>query len=662
MRKLFAISFLFACGSQIAQAQPAKRVMRPSDVFKMVAVADPQVSPDGQWVAYTVTKVDSLKDSRSSDVWMVSWDGKTNIQLTHSPESESSPRWSPDGKYISFLSSRQEGKGNQVWLLDRRGGEAKRITSYKSGVSAHVWSPDSKKLLLTITDPEPEDSGKVKTAKPMVMDKYKIKQDVEGYRYKKLYSHLYLFDVEKKKTDTLTKGAFNHSAALWSPDGSSIAFVSNHTDDPDKNQNNDIFVLEAKPGAVAKKLTTWAGSDNNPQWSPDGQQIVYTRSTSADNYAMYDQPVLAVISKNGGEPRVLSQALDRGVSGPRWMADGKSIVALVTDDRQQYPAQFDAQTGKMTRLMQAQGAEIIQGVNHSGEKWSMLASNPFTPPEIYAFENNFLRRLTNQTDSLISNLKFANVKGVTATAKDGNTVNGILYRPADSAENKPLPLLLIIHGGPVGQDDYGFNMQSQILAGAGYAVVNVNYRGSNGRGLAYCKAISGDWGNLEVVDLHAMVDELVKQGVADPNRLGVGGWSYGGILTDYLIATDTRFKAAVSGAGVGFTMSLYGVDQYIMQYDNEIGPPWKNLDTYLKLGYPLLKADRIKTPTLFMVGEKDFNVPAVGSEQMYQALRSQDIPTQYVVYPGQFHGITVPSYQADRFTRYIDWYNKYIKK
>jgi dipeptidyl aminopeptidase/acylaminoacyl peptidase len=644
----------------LLSAQTEKRAMKPADLYKLPGVSDPQVSPDGLWVAYTLTTVDSIKDSRSSDVWMISWDGKTNIQLTHSPDGESQPRWSPDGKWLSFLSSRQEGKGNQVWVLDRKGGEAKRITNYKSGVSALAWSPDSKKLLLTITDPAPEDTGKVKTAKPMVMDRYQIKQDVEGYRYKKLYSHLYLFDMEKKKTDTLTRGNFNHSMAAYSPDGTTIAFVSNRTEDPDKNQNTDICTMEAKAGATLKVLTTWKGADGSPQWSPNGTQIAYTRSTSPDNYAMYDQPVLAVISKNGGEPRLLSADLDRGVSNPRWQADGYNVLALVTDDRYQYPALFDAQTGKMTRLIDSM--QMVMATHNVLKEWAMLASTPEIPAEVYAFDNGALRRLTHHTDSFIAPLRLAKVSGVTATAKDGNIVNGVLYQPSDSAATKMLPLLLIIHGGPVAQDDFGFDLEGHMLAAAGYAVVNVNYRGSSGRGLAYTKAISGDWGNLEVVDLHAIVDELVKQGIADSNRLGVGGWSYGGILTDYLIATDNRFKAAVSGAGVAFPLALYGVDQYIMQYDNEIGVPWKNLDKYLKLSYPFLHADRIKTPTLFMVGEKDFNVPAVGSEQMYQALRSQGIPTQYVVYPGQFHGISVPSYQADRFTRYIDWFNKYIKK
>jgi dipeptidyl aminopeptidase/acylaminoacyl peptidase len=221
---------------------------------------------------------------------------------------------------------------------------------------------------------------------------------------------------------------------------------------------------------------------------------------------------------------------------------------------------------------------------------------------------------------------------------------------------------LRIHGGPNGQDAHAFNFERQLFAANGYVVVAVNYRGSSGRGEKYQVAISADWGNKEVLDLQAAVDHVLSIGMADPERLGVGGWSYGGILTDAIIAKDQRFKAATSGAGTAFPLGLYGVDQYIMQYDEEIGPPWKvGLDPWIRISYPFLHADQIKTPTLFLGGEKDFNVPLVGGEQMYQALRSLGIPTQLVVYPGQFHGITRPSYQKDRMERYLAWYAKYLK-
>jgi dipeptidyl aminopeptidase/acylaminoacyl peptidase len=222
-------------------------------------------------------------------------------------------------------------------------------------------------------------------------------------------------------------------------------------------------------------------------------------------------------------------------------------------------------------------------------------------------------------------------------------------------------MVVYIHGGPNGQDDHGFDVTHQWLAAQGYLVLAPNYRGSAGRGAQYQKAIHGDWGNLEVVDVLGAVDEAVRQGLADPDRLGIGGWSYGAITTNYTIASDTRFKAAVSGAGSSLQLSLYGHDQYIVQYEVEVGLPWKAQDRWLKVSYPFFHADRIRTPTLFMGGEQDFNVPIAGSEQMYQALRTQNIDTQLVIYPGQFHGLTIPSYERDRLQRYADWYGKYLQ-
>jgi len=220
---------------------------------------------------------------------------------------------------------------------------------------------------------------------------------------------------------------------------------------------------------------------------------------------------------------------------------------------------------------------------------------------------------------------------------------------------------LRIHGGPTGQDQYSFNFERELFAANGYVVVSPNYRGSNGRGEKFMNAISGDWGNKEVIDVLAATDYVISKGIADPDRLGIGGWSYGGITTDYTIATTPRFKAAISGAGSALQTSMYGVDQYILQYETELGAPWKNPDAWMKVSYPFFHADRIKTPTLFMSGEKDFNVPTAGSEQMYQALKSLGIDTQLVIYPNSFHGITLPSYRVDRLDRYLKWYDRYLK-
>jgi dipeptidyl aminopeptidase/acylaminoacyl peptidase len=297
-------------------------------------------------------------------------------------------------------------------------------------------------------------------------------------------------------------------------------------------------------------------------------------------------------------------------------------------------------------------------------------TNPQLPSEFYALENANLRRLTKVQDDFVLNLSLATVEKFVSKSKDGAMVSNLLYLPANGNKDLPagqagkLPVIFFIHGGPVGQDDYGFDLTRQMLAAQGYAVVAVNYRGSNGRGIDYSKAIYADWGNKEVLDIQGAADHLISKGIVDGNKMGIGGWSYGGILTDYTIAKDTRFKAAVSGAGSALQLSLYGVDQYILQLDNELGQPWKdkNYEKYLKLSYPFLNADKIKTPTMFLAGEKDFNVPAVGSEQMYQALRSIGTPTELIISPGQFHGITLPSFIKDRFERYVGWFDKHLKQ
>ncbi|GAB3979168.1 S9 family peptidase [Spirosoma terrae] len=649
---------LSSFGSQ-AQTITKKRPINPKDIYRLQTISDPQVAPDGKWITYSVSAVDTTKDKRNSDLWMVSWDGKESVQLTNGPESESRARFSPDGKYISFISSRQGNTKGQIWLLDRRGGEAKKLTDLKTDLEDYVWSPDSKKIALVLRDPDYADSAKTKVRKPYVMDRYHFKADIKGY-IEKGSSHLYVYDVADKKLDTLTTGNYDETSPVWSPDGTKLAFVSNRSDDPDRNQNTDIYVMEARKGAATKKLTTWTGYDNSPTWSPDGKSIAYLRSTASGNFLMYDQPVLAVISQDGGEPTLLSKSLDRPVRNPTWAKDSKSIGVLVQDDRQTYLGQYVVADGKFTKLATGQKAfSNLEAV--SGSNWVAMISDPQTPGELYAIESGNPRRLTHVHDTFLAPLELATVEGFTSKSKDGTQVSNILFRPANAPSGKKLPTIFFIHGGPVSQDEFSFDLTRQLLAAGGYAVVAVNYRGSNGRGLDYTKAIYADWGNKEVQDILGAADYVVEKGIADAEHMGIGGWSYGGILTNYTIATDTRFKAAASGAGSSLQLSLYGSDMYTNQYETELGAPWKNTEKWLKLSYPFLKADRIKTPTMFMASEKDFNVPVAGSEQMYQALRSLGIPTQLIIYPGQFHGITVPSYQKDRVDRYLQWFDKYLK-
>jgi len=655
-KKLLLLGGMILCLLTV-QAQNNKRTLRPGDVYQLQSASGAVISPDGKWILYSHSFVDSAKDKRNTDLWMMSWDAKEKIQLTNGPDSEGNAKWSPDNKYISFTASRSG--SNQIFLLNRMGGEGIKLTDVKGELNDYAWHPNGKQLVLVIKDQQ--DSAQ-KGAKPYVIDRYRFKQDVTGYIYDKRKTHLYLFDIDTKKIDTLTKGDYNESSPVYSPDGSYIAFSSNHTADPDKNSNTDIFIIESKKGATAKQLTTWNGSDGSPQWSPDGKQIAYLRSNSDENYIMYGQSVLCVIDAAGGQPKLLSAKLDRPVSNIRWYNNGTAIACLVSDDCKRYLASYNVANGIYKILTNAE--ESIGSVElHPNGEWLASISNPQLPAELFVIATDFSRRqLTNYNQTFLSGIQLASVEKFVSKSKDGTLVSNLLFVPAGK-EKKNLPVIFFIHGGPVAQDEFSFDLSRQMLAAQGYAVVAVNYRGSSGRGLDFCKSIYADWGNKEVLDILGASDYLAAKGIIDATKQGIGGWSYGGILTNYSIATDTRFKAASSGAGSALQLSLYGVDQYILQLDNELGQPWKdkNYEKYLKISYPFLQADKIKTPTQYMVGEKDFNVPAVGSEQMYQALKSIGIPTELIIYPGQFHGITVPSFQKDRFERYINWFNQYLK-
>ena len=652
----------------------SQRLLKLDDMHRFHDVREVQISPDGKWVAYTVTSVDVKEDKSDTDVWMVSWDGTQQMRLTSSPENENAPRWSPDGRYLAFLSGRPgKAKGTQVWLLDRMGGEAQQLTGVKGRLSSYEWSPDSKRLLLVMAERDPgdtdndnekPDAGKPKTPKPIVIDRYKFKQDVQGYLTQRP-PRLYLFDMASKKAEPLTAETLDVASPSWSPNGESVAFLGKEGKDAERYNTWNVYVIDARVGAAPRQVTQYDGvhssaSRSRPEWSPDGAKLAYLQSSGAKQGA-YNMNRLAVAPAAGGEPKLLAGKFDRGISAPRFSNDGSSILFLVSDDRWEYPARIPANGGAVERLVQGPGAisAIAQGKDG---RIALLAAGDTTHAEIHVFENGGLRALTHHNDALMAELKLGATEEFSCKAKDGNEVHGLITKPPDFEKGEKYPTLLRIHGGPNGQDQHAFNFERQLFASNGYVVVAVNYRGSSGRGEKYQTAILAEWGDKEVIDLQAAMDHVVSIGLADPDRLGVGGWSYGGILTDAIIAKDHRFKAATSGAGTAFPLGLYGVDQYILQYNEEIGPPWKvGLDPWIKISYGFLHADQITTPTLFLGGEKDFNVPLVGGEQMYQALASLGVPTQLIVYPAQFHGITRPSYQKDRMERYLAWYAKYLK-
>jgi dipeptidyl aminopeptidase/acylaminoacyl peptidase len=663
-RSLFFSAFLLA-GTLPLIAQAPKPGLKIDDLNQLVRVGDPRVSPDGKQIVYTVSRVDTEDDKNVTELWMVDWDGSNNLQLTYGTESASSPQWSPDGRYLAFTSSRPgKAKGSQVWVLDRRGGEARQVTDVKQDLSEFCWSPDAKQLLLTLREkdqPENADkNAKPKPPKPIVIDRYHFKQDVEGYLTDK-HAQLYLFDIGAKKLSKLTSdpGKYEEHEAEWSPDGTLIAFVSNQSQpDPDRVENDDVFVVDAKPGSTARKLTTFPGEDRGPlAWSPDSKLIAYRQGLSP-HYTAYGSTRLAIVPAQGGTPELKATSIDNNVGPPVFSADGKSLLATVTDDRVVYveEAQLDGRAPK--RVTTERG--VASALSQAGGHVSLLWSTDSADPEVYSLDGSNLHKLTSHNDALLAQRTLATTEDIAGKSKDGTDVHGLLTMPIGYQTGTKAPMLLFVHGGPTAQDEHRFTVDRQLFAAHGFAVLNVNYRGSAGRGHAYSETINADWGDKEVADLLAVVDAAVATGKIDPERMVVGGWSYGGISTDYLIASTTRFKAASSGAGTANLFGMYGADEYILQYDNELGPPWKNPELYIKLSYPFFHVERIRTPTLFMGGDKDFNVTLIGGEQMYQALKSVGVPAELIVYPGQFHGFTRPSFIRDRYERWFAWYDKYL--
>ncbi|MDP1570589.1 MAG: S9 family peptidase [Vicinamibacterales bacterium] len=641
-----------------ATAQTLPRAVVLDDFSRVHDVGAPQVSPDGEWVLYTVSSADLVADRRDTDLWMVKWDGSERVRLTHSPESESAPRWSPDGRYISFLSSRPgPAKGSQVWVLSRAGGEARPLTALPGRISSYEWSPDATRLVLVYRDEPPAEN---RNAAPIVVNRYQFKRDGVKYLTGDVRTRLYLYDIASARLEALTAdGDYEESDPQWAPDGTRIAFVSNHEDDWDRVRNNDVFVVDARAGARSRRLTTWEGMDGGTlAWSPDSTLIAYQRG-SARKFDFHNLLRLGVVPAAGGETRVLTEALDRGVSSPAFTADGRAIVVTVADDRTVYLARVPVAGGEVERVLD--GPRVVSQPSLVARRLAALITSDTQPGEIYAIEPSGPRRLTMHNDALVAELVLQPAEAIDFPSADGTRVGALLTRPAGHRAGTRVPLLVRIHGGPTAQDTHGFNFERQLFAAHGYAVVNINYRGSSGRGAAFSEAIFADWGRLEVADVLAGVDYLVAQGVADPDRLGLGGWSYGGLMTNFIIASDTRFKAGISGAGSANRTALYGHEQYTFLYDNEFGPPWENTALWITSSYAFFNANRITTPTLYMGGEDDWNVPILGSEQMYQALKTLKVPTELVVYPGQNHGLTKLSFQRDRLERYLAWYGRYLR-
>jgi dipeptidyl aminopeptidase/acylaminoacyl peptidase len=646
-----------------AAAEPSR--FSVDDLVRLAGISDLDLSPDGEWVVYSVGEANLEADATHYDLWRARWDGSGKRALTRTAKAdEYQPAVSPDGKWIAFLSDRGEDDAKtQVWVMPADGGEAEALTSFPGDVSDFDWAPDSARLAVIAKDPErAEGEEEPKKPEPIVIDRHYFKEDYVGWLGDKR-EHLYLFDVAGRKATQLTRGAHDAHLPAWSPDGTRIAFVTKRGADPDRHLNWDLYVIEAREGAAERPLTRFPGADNDPSWesrpawSPDGRKIAYV-SSGEDKWIYYAPWSLAVIDVESG-----AVARPAGVDGfhtkPQFTADGKALLALVEGSRVTHVSRIDLATGASVPL--TGGARFDYSFDAAANgRIAVLGGDSLHPYRIEAHQEGNAPSVIADHNEWLKDRQLAPVEEITFKSADGTSIDGFLVRPVGYVAGKRYPAILRIHGGPVYQFSHEFMEDWQVFAANGYAVIGVNPRGSSGRGFDFARAIYADWGVKDTADVLAAVDHAVKMGVADPGRLGLGGHSYGGILTDQVIARDARFKAAVSSAGAANFLGTWGVDMYIREYTEELGLPWRDRKTYERVSFPFFHADRIRTATLFICHELDDNVPCVGSMQMYQALSALGVPTKLVIYPGEHHGLTVPSYIKDKMQRQLDWYGLYL--
>lgn len=647
----------------------ARRPIALADVHRVQALSEPRWSPSGQWLACVASSHHPTRDASVSRIWLMRADGRADGRdarpLNAAPaanpvESQSALQWGPRDE-LFFLSDRAGGV-RQVHAQRMGEAQPRQLTRVPQGVSDYAVSPDGRQLALILDDPAaPLKAGRAEP--PLVTERFQFMDGDDGVWLDARRHHLWLLDRPSGRLTLLTPGAHDEWLPSWSPDGQAIAFVSKRGPDPDRSVDFNLFTVQARPGGQERQLTDFPGADldpaweSRPAWSPDGGRIAFLRG-GVPKWLAYAPSQLAVVdvaTRQVSEPA----HVDRFFTQPRWSARGDALFALREDAESTHLVRVDLASDSQHDLTSGPRLDSDYGLGPDG-RIVVLGNGSGAPAELALLDGDRLRPLSHANDAWLARVQVRPVEPLSYPAADGTSIHALLVKPVGYEPGRRYPTIVRLHGGPVYQFSHEFMFDWQLHAAQGYAVLAINPRGSSGRGLDFAKAIYADWGRLDVADVLAGVDHLVKLGIADPDRLGVGGHSYGAILTNYVIASDHRFKAATSSSGGNNSFALYGLDMYARDYEIELGTPWANPEAYARVSYPFLHADRITTPTLFFCGGDDFNVPCAGAQQMYQALRSLNLPTRFVRFPNQGHALSVPSYIEFRLRQALDWYDRFI--
>ena len=666
MRKTLvaAALVLVSISSPLAQS---KRAVTFDDVLAIKAVGGATLSPDGSQVLYTVRQWVAEKERMEArtHIWSVATNGSTPArQITSGEKGDSQPQWSPDGKFISFVSARGAGEDvkAQVYVMRADGGEAARLTDSRENVSSYSWSPDNTRIAYVTTDAR-------SAAEEANLKKRDDERVFEGdFRY----AHAWVIDVTTKTATRISEGT-NYTVAgapSWAPDGKRFVFGAGATPMLRDNRR-DIYLANIDTKQI-EKLSTNFGSDTSPRWSPDGQSIAWTSEPytgpplpdgTAPGVTMQSKLMLYDVAARSVKD-VSSPAFDTDAGNPVWTAEGNRVMFVAGKRAYSEAFAYDLTSGRYTQLSSKrtmQGASISK----DGRTIALTMDAPDSASEVYVTDPAFqtFRKLTT-TNPQLAEMAQGDTEVVTWKGADGMEVEGVLLKPVGFQANRKYPTLVVAHGGPAGAYVNGFRLGGleggQVWANKGWAVFYPNPRGSTNYGEKFLQHNVNDWGGGDFKDIMTGVDALVARGIADPDKLAHIGWSYGGYMTAWVITQTTRFKAAMVGAGLTNMWSMYGtndIPSVLISYFGGI-PNAKTLPLYLDRS-AMSHIDKVTTPTLIPHGAQDERVPVGQAQELYRGLKDRGKATELVFYPREGHGFTEYYHQKDRMQRIYDWVTKY---
>jgi len=694
--KLSRALVVIAVSALVAPAQ-SRRPMTFDDLAAVKRIADAQVSPDGNRIAYVVTVIDKEQNRGKRSIWVVPAAGGTPQQLISSDKNDDTPRWSPDGSRIAFISSRDGVP--QIYVADASGAGPRKVTGVPEGVAEFIWSPDGKTFAFT-TDVYPEcQTLKCSEERTEATSKSKVKAVIADrllFRHWNAFkqgkrSHLFVVSADGGEARDLTPGDYDvppfslgdPTAFDFSPDSKEIAFARNTEKVEATSTNNDLFIVPVS-GGEAKRITGGnPGSDTTPRYSPDGRWIAY-RSQSRGGYES-DRFRLMLYDRQAGTSRALAPDFDRWVGELIWAPDSQKIY-LVAEDRGREPVWVASVSGGIKPLI-TNSANSGLTISSDGKTLAFTRASMTTPAEVFKAntDGTGITQLTRTNADLLAQLdlnpaeEFEFIggkvpvvhklkKGPVSTSVSfgggkGEPVRGFIVKPPHFDPTKKYPLVLLIHGGPQGAwlDAWSYRWNPQLFASRGYVAVMINPHGSTGYGQAFTEQISGDWGGAVYEDLMKGVDYIIKQGYVDQNRIGAAGGSYGGYMVNWILGHTDRFKALVSHAGVYNLTSMYGATEELWFPEWEFkGVPWENPELYEKWS-PHLFAKNFKTPTLVTHGELDYRVPIGEGLQLFTTLQRRGVPSKLLYFPDEGHWVLKPQNSELWYKTVLDWFDQWLK-